>query len=157
MEGGDPRVPQVGERLRTPVASHRPFRNAAPERPPYLAPVTGPVDVRRDYAGDDQAHGHDAHPGQDLEPHRTALARAKPLLSCPVKVTGPRPLPSRLRGRLPPGRGHARLGRKRRGPAGLSSGALAPSHPRIPALPHSRSPLRAAHFAPTGGRARDVQ
>lgn len=43
------------------------------------------MDVRRGYAGDDQAHGHDADPGQDLEPHRTAAANAKTLLPGPVK------------------------------------------------------------------------
>ncbi|XP_030888189.1 dynein heavy chain 12, axonemal [Leptonychotes weddellii] len=35
------------------------------------------------YAGDDQAHGHDTDPGQDLEPHRSVVARAKPLPSWP--------------------------------------------------------------------------
>jgi len=43
------------------------------------------VDVRRRYAGDEQAHGHDADPGQDLEPHRSAVARAKPLAARPGK------------------------------------------------------------------------
>ena len=55
--------------------------------PFVLAPVTEPVDVRSGYAGDDQAHCHDADPRKNLEPHRAAAARTEPLLPGPLKVT----------------------------------------------------------------------
>lgn len=42
--------------------------------PFILAPITESVDV----LGDDRAHGRDADPRQNLEPHHTSVARAKP-------------------------------------------------------------------------------
>ena len=50
-----------------------------PQKPPYLAPVTEPVDVRSGHSGDDQARGHDSDPGKNLKPHRYTATQAKHL------------------------------------------------------------------------------
>ena len=52
---------------------------AGPEKLPYLAPVTEPVDARGGHSRDEQAHAHNGDPGKSLEPHRDAVPEAKHL------------------------------------------------------------------------------
>lgn len=42
----------------------------------FLAPVSEPVDSLSGHSRDEQAHGHDYHPGENLEPHGWTLTWA---------------------------------------------------------------------------------
>ena len=56
------------------------------DNPLFFVPISEPMDVCSGVTGDDQARGHDTDPGQNLEPHRTTIAKARTFLPGPLQV-----------------------------------------------------------------------
>lgn len=120
--------------------------------PFFLAPASELVDVSSGHSRDEQARGHDGDPGENFEPHRDAVTKAKSFFPAPQRWpdfdsfpgssarrasgAGPRPPPEEATGR----------GRAQEWCAPGLSNAWTPAALFQPAI-----------FVPTRGRAHDVQ